>query len=1293
VPSVDINLAFAEALDVRLVPYRRQAPAAGGDGSRLMQLLPSANPQTRRRFVDLFQAIATSANPNAWLAGGHLYDSGGAAFAGAESFVGAYLLAWDDVVHADDATLATTATSLPTVLFWIIPPANTASVALTLVHTVGPAVVANAKGNDPTRPEPLGPRWEWLNSTPETLGDIAFNSLILSAASMNAAAIEKLVVALGLAQDDVFEFAQSAAKVEGILTIRYPSSTTKTDDPVEKYRQASANYNKLDVASSLSPSPAVAPGAVAALQGAAVPLNFWSEALAVYTSNGAGWHDCTFHYRYRQALYADDSVKDPANPQEEARQARELFSKSFAQLGSYRRVLYDLKHVSGDDFPFGSDTGSDGGRMVHDQPPSIAADLRRLKSDETVNPTVPFLTWSPPDQGSQSVGITVNTDFLAPVAARSGVTTQAWWAIAEMVYGNAALRGRFRRFDFLTAARDAASTPEQSFSMNAGLVAVGRYEDDQAVWPLPASAIATFRSWLNGTPPAPYTFHVDLGTIPGLNLPPLGSSCHVVELHLDIARDPNTLPGATSWDLRRPTTNIPMSQLFDAGGQKTEPAPDASEGFQRYLATLGHAWGTIAPAPNRREAVPGLTGLLSGPEYNRDPQDSQFATGNAGGEWTSIGTNVATRDRMVASLLPLAFLPLDDLYKGVATAAGLLRYAETLAALFDAAPGKWRQKNTAPADWGRDDWRAWFRTLSDSQSKILTVLLAFQKIIVPAYGSDPDSQVASLIAAAQQSGQGAAAGLGARLRKLLLSDPSQFSRARALLLTRLAADAAAALPSDFLRLDMTRLPKPLPASPAPPGPLPPLPQVSESVRLSLGAALLAGITSQQVAFLETLGNQKYDSSFTVSDLAAHGLEQIAAAGSTADPQPLPMAGGPHLPGGGPEVHLPSREPIAPPLQVYSLSAPAFEGSWWQRYDIGAQGLSRTGLLKNNQVADAATNDDALFMRARTNMPAAPRTYADMGTIVSIYLVTSDENNSFDNDNFPVSVDLPYVPDVLSAVPMGAGPITILFKALDSGVDIASIDSLATAISPEILDFAAGAMSPSPQDKPEAPQVISIKRDGVGGIEIVPALPGLEAFLFQPRSAPHGPTVHVLVVTYNCEVWQSHRVGLGQTRNIPELSSQPAFDSRLWRAVPLKGAEKSVTARSWSAPPSMAAVPRQNCTMQTFVTMGLVAPQVIHDPSHWQQECELTITIFGRLVTKMDSLYPDAGGGGEVQAEARDHNHGRIPLHQIRASRGSFPSGFIQWEPGYGAYSADFVWTDMNNNEVLRFADLPIQFTN
>jgi hypothetical protein len=93
--------------------------------------------------------------------------------------------------------------------------------------------------------------------------------------------------------------------------------------------------------------------------------------------------------------------------------------------------------------------------------------------------------------------------------------------------------------------------------------------------------------------------------------------------------------------------------------------------------------------------------------------------------------------------------------------------------------------------------------------------------------------------------------------------------------------------------------------------------------------------------------------------------------------------------------------------------------------------------------------------------------------------------------------------------------------------------------------------------------------------------------------------------------------------------------------------------------------------------------------------DLTVTLNGKLTSVMQTMYPDADL--QLMTDTSTLHHGELPLHQFVAPKGSLTAGSkivadqVTWDPDYAAFTADFVWTDENNNEILRVADVPIDW--
>ncbi len=227
----------------------------------------------------------------------------------------------------------------------------------------------------------------------------------------------------------------------------------------------------------------------------------------------------------------------------------------------------------------------------------------------------------------------------------------------------------------------------------------------------------------------------------------------------------------------------------------------------------------------------------------------------------------------------------------------------------------------------------------------------------------------------------------------------------------------------------------------------------------------------------------------------------------------------------------------------------------------------------------------------------------------------------------------------------------------------------------------------------------------GRMTLTPDSPALDAVLLGAPvvaggTAAAGPASYVLVVTYECDVWSQYAIGAGQTRNVQPMPDQPAFSRLLWQAAPIVGVNKPVTVRPDGEPIDAAGkIARADIAILALVEAvlvganpGLLQPDL--DGSRWKAR-ELTVTTYATLAGQMDSYYPDEDGAARP---AEFVNHGRLPLRQVVAPAGSLRDGvgaaalpLVTWDTQVARFEADFVWTDSNNNEILRLGGVPIDF--
>jgi hypothetical protein len=263
-----INIRFYELLQARLVAYRSSTAAQASPS--LWQLVPL--PSDRARFVSLFQSLASGGTPSVWPAQYTIHNRSGLRIEAAAGFleagfVGSYLLPWDDAGNADPTTLATTASSLPTVLFWFavsvtgtsVSTVNGLDVTIIIANTANtiPASYVPFEAADGTAATTGGPLWEWA-------GGAALPDTLWSALDLDAAALVPRITPTFIRRGDyVVQPALSAQHTEGVLQVDYPGLPTGTTthtvapadvNPVDDFKREMVAYRKLTALSAESES-------------------------------------------------------------------------------------------------------------------------------------------------------------------------------------------------------------------------------------------------------------------------------------------------------------------------------------------------------------------------------------------------------------------------------------------------------------------------------------------------------------------------------------------------------------------------------------------------------------------------------------------------------------------------------------------------------------------------------------------------------------------------------------------------------------------------------------------------------------------------------------------------------------------------------------------------------------------------------------------------------------------------------------------------------------------------------
>jgi hypothetical protein len=1198
-------------------------------------------------------------------------------------FVGWFTLPWDDPENADPVGLAEGANSLPTVLFFADAGvlANQQNVTLVLPQrdSGGAVVTIPAAPAGVSLPEPLGPRWEWRRSG--SVPDVAVGAMVCTA---DTALLPNLILAVALSDDHTFEFARSVSFVEGVIQATYPMVTEadlRANPPAADFRREVAHYNALNVYSTQTDA-----NNTIAYQ---TYFNPWSELFPIYRDDVSGRHRQVFHFRYSLPIYTPlpATVTKSTGAADEV--VRTFFAGSFGQLKTTRNVVLDLQHTVGDWFELKLPGDPLTCPMIHDAPPIVGPEIRRRTSD-TGTSSDPFITVefvkataTAPETARLAVRVAylnaLRDSASNPVPlSKDSVLIAAWAAVAELANADAiSLTGRFRRFDFALAA-SAAAAANRPLTLADGLTPVAPYDGYR--WPI-AGLREACAAWLGGaTRNADLSIDIPLRIVGAAKS--IADSCHLVEFQLEMKRPAGLVPAATGWSFVSARETSPDGNFYDANGLLVDPVTPTPPEFAGYRDSLATGTAVIPPIGTQQKDAAGFRDRFGPDQPDRSTSDSAIA-----GEWLlPEGDNVAAGDAILAVLLALAFRPLANVFQGIASYQALRRFCDGLQILLNVGPVAWTGQPTTIKG-----WQDWFTLLYQARTNVTAVMSATRSLIVAAddkSDANLDPSVAALVTALYGNGSTSSARTIA-LGQLVLSNPGLFSAARALLVTQLQGAATKALPSDLFQLSTQRtIPPPNTAAQ----------ERVESAVLDIRGSMVQAVTSLAVPFLETLGDEKYDASFTIDQFEVYGLEGlINAQAAGASPTPLTLqsvhtADGPTAQGVAPQVFLPSRQPIVSPVYLFADYLAGCNAPNWIDQFVGGQLLSRSALINKHEIG-IGTGLDGLTLIAATPVLGA-NSQIDLVKMSAVFYVTSDEDNQFDNDEFVITFEQrPTAPPTISTTADPSPAVKTLFKDLSSEVALAKLGSIATIVSPDALSFAASAVgSPAPEFPANSYLTFAIdtSRKSLTASSAMPL--ETEAFLFAP-AARVGPTTHVLIVNCLVPVWRPTAIGIGQTRNRRGLGTHRVqFDRSLWQWAPAAGDDRTL-----SIPPdrrtTLSYVPSTwpaDGDIDDFIRDTFVAQKLLADDpapvSRWLAH-DISVTVSAIQQGCMSGVYPDDNAHPAPASVLLDH--GVIPLTMARWNKQSQSGTKIVFDPRFRQFQVDFVWTDSRNTELLRVTGLRV----
>jgi hypothetical protein len=616
----------------------------------------------------------------------------------------------------------------------------------------------------------------------------------------------------------------------------------------------------------------------------------------------------------------------------------------------------------------------------------------------------------------------------------------AWSALAELASPKAIVRLTLRRavFDLNQGFSKLASPIAASLACN-GFPdgwAGGIGEIEPII--LQDSAVSELRNWAKSLVTSPLgsgalgkrEFVISLS--PGDKL---GETAHLMQIELEVRRDPMQAPATIASQVMVPISQQPgLYQVRRDTMQETW----AGLGFGPKLSALdfaaaGPVWGALQGA--QREwtqlrtkhcasiAPPENPAKASDPATAADRLRAALIAHLKGTHWFApSGAGPRPSKKAVQPLLvPLGFAPCRPhvALKGL-TQVALHRVSTALADAIDLAYLDWSQRGAAfyrplfdrLAGLASTDGESWTGPLP-AFAKLLTERLLFPEPDIHDAGNDPAIRD---IAKAIRESQGDLAHLGLAVQRQLIRDPSSFAQAKALLLTQLRfADDPTAGPTPHpLALAGARFMRHT-GNRADPKSVPTTVNVGLAELVLTGASAGAGF-DERLGFLELLDDAAYGDVFDVPPVAGAATPTdfvVESYEDKIDPGPsklawkqrapvLPLAAANVTGAARHPVHLASRAlVVAPQVQpidhidtlerdLRSPNAPAME---WGLEDLrkGKSGYGGSGPW--------------LSMIARRAREVTAADSIEQGIAYVLYTVTGDEEqsrsllSSFENDSF------------------------------------------------------------------------------------------------------------------------------------------------------------------------------------------------------------------------------------------------------------------------------------------------------
>lgn len=1221
-PGSVISLTFWSTVKCRLAPYRRFA----GDPLRqdvLLRLSPENGEEEKFR-------AALTADPSAFFSALLVDSQGRLVPASALKPVDLYNLPWDDG---------------PTVLFlgsapqtWGVPAAAPSVLALLPVQRNGLPVTAQlvATGLEPT--SPFGPRWE-APALPR-LRRADFDTLLA-----NPPLPARTGFGVYFEHDVEFDFSQSAAHIEGLLTVDYPMGAGGMNADND-YLDDLLNHNALNIFERRN--------------GAWLHLNEDGQTYPIYNQgHDSGTPEHVFQPRRQDKVDVrrDGAIGDDPRP---------FLKELYERIGSNRTLSFDLEHRYGTTV----DLNLRASLSTHaDWPPFLPSDAQlKMPSGESLS----FLHISLADPTTAEIHVDQTILDFSEVGSspRWALNLAAWRSVAEMSQAqNIFLVGEFLRFDF----NEGLNTPDPRGAIRGALrqatgITTTRWEITD-----PLRNLAS--DWLANPP----TSALDPIAVPLTDISSVDDLCTCCRFSLEIVRRNGIAPPARrDWEPVRYDRSITSAaNQFDEKGLKTLPATDAVERLQTYIKNLKSRAGELPP--NREELD--------------DAEVFRRVTGLGEGWIVPDGIIVADPGEVYASVVPMSFRPVArDPALGPKTGLVLVRLFEALQEVLDVSPISW-------AAWNLLAWRSFFDTLQANGSKIAALLGAPVSLIYPL--PDPSglpSDAAGVAASIDKliaDNDPLAVATRNWLQGALLARPALFADAKGLLINHLRSNVSDALPADLYQLHSK---KNVASS---------LVLFDEDrITFNEAANVQEGISFVEDIDNTRYGNSFTFESYTLptfesvieqlQDAETPAKKTYTTARKTVPLEALVTPTGIHTDAEHKNIWLTSRAPIQDPVFVKNRVMDEDEREPVEAAAGALYSLDSILDLKPALATAGMTSGARLCARSA---PWSQSLHLDDYAALVLYSVTGSEEqtsaaDAFKEDEFFVFAE---AADGLSrrepATPKtGMSDTFVLdfFDTIHGAGDLKSISDLASAIGTRVLDVALSILKPAdavltPDLAGQEPLLIDAP-----SITVPSASPVRGAYLFQIEDAARQPGLgYFLLLAVELPIWQRYSVSVVQTRNRREFEPGSRFSPLFGQAsekVSGNAALAATRAHSLLGRPDLKLTPADRSLPLEDLIMRLVGNELNPATTAWK-DFDLSVLISHHQLVNAPLAYPTkADGEGLVSRSA-------APIQNNRFTGGAFGArNRIRFDLKYNDFLVDLQWRSASNLQFFRLSDCRVTFS-